>query len=348
MRNITPSSQCGRRERQVSFVNDGGVESSPIRRRAPAPSGVSNSNFFFRVRPDVDDRLRSNTRLSPPKSRSARPRPRPPPHLLPLPILPPNPPLQKPLPPKTTGNHPTLPKSRNGAPNPPLPVKKPNSPAPNGKPSAPANKPNVKPSVSPLKLGTVSVITSPPRSPLPTRSCPTPSRRRWHPSVRSNTSNRTGDQGKGRNARCMEKQRLAHLLSGGNTSRHPQRRRILPCPFRKPLYPIHPLTNTPFSRHLPHPRQPRHIPIPGQTQTRPTFFLPRSPPSWTTGSHHGHDYPSYYPRLPLTYYFRSLTASCLVSEKFLQKMSSLDGLVGKHDVEAPLLALGFDDKGILC
>ena len=231
-------------------VDDDGVEPSPFRRRESAPSGVFQNQPFIAQYPDVGDRQRSNTRLSPPRCRSAPP-PRLCPH--PPPPLPPNPPPQRLLPPKTTpGSQPTLPNSPNGAPNPPTPVPKPNLPVPHGKPSVPANLPSVKPAVNHLNRGMASVIISPPRPPLPLKLSPTPSLRRLPPSVRPNPSSRTSSPRRVRNARySMERQRVAHLLSDGNTSRPRQRLRTLPCPSRIPPHPNHLPPNPPFSRQLP-------------------------------------------------------------------------------------------------
>lgn len=292
-----------------------------------------------------------NTRLSLRKFRLSRPHPsphpHPHPHLPPLPSLSllPGPLLQKPIPQKTTpGNPPTLPKSPNGAPNPPLSVTRPNSPALNGKPSVPAKKPTVRPSVNHPNPGTVSAIISPPPSPPLNKWSHTPSRHRPLLSVRSNMSRPTRNQRRAQNARGR-KRRTAHRLSHGNTSRPLQRLPTLPCPSQKPPYPSHPLINMGFSRRLPHQHQFIRIRLLEWTGTQPTFLLRPSPPSWTTGSHDGHDYHSYYPRLLLTYYFRSLMASCLVSERSLPKRS-WDGLVGNRGVEVGLLALDFGDEGI--
>lgn len=150
-----------------------------------------------------------------------------------------------------------------------------------------------------------------------------------------------------RNTRhSMGRRRVARLLSDGNISRPHRRPRTLPCPSRKAPYPNHPPLNLPFPRLLPPQSHPRLICIPEQVKTWHIFLLPCSRLLWTTGSHHGQDYHSYYPHLLSTSYFRSLTASCLVSERSLQKMLSLDGLVGKRGTEVRPLVLDFGGKSI--
>lgn len=301
---------------------------------------------------DIHDRQRSRTHLSPPRSRSApdpHPRPSPHLHLHPPPPLPLNPHPQKLLPAKTTpGKQPILPKSPNGAPYPPPHVPKPNSPVPNGKSFAPVKKRNVKPSVNHLNLWMTSARISLPLLRLPAKSSPTPSLRPLRHLARPNTSSRTDNQKRPRNARySMARQRMARPLSHGNTSRPHQRLRTLPCPSLKLPYHNHPLPKLLFSRHLPHLSQPRLIHILKQAKTRHISLLPPFPPSWTTRLHHGHDCHSYYPPLLLTCYSPSLMASCLVLGRSLQKMSWLGGLVGKRGVEVQLPVLGFGGDGVI-